>query len=106
MNKVNPEVGMGATYLCGSDRYAGTIIEVMTNKQGQINGFVWQQDKAVRADKNGYSEDQTYHYEPNPDAAKQIITLRKNGRWVEKGQDQKSFAYAVGVKRQYSDPCF
>lgn len=61
-----PEVGMGATILAYTDRYAGTIIDVK-----EINGgwdIVIQEDKAKRTDSNGMSEMQTYEYSPDPKA--------------------------------------
>ena len=55
-----PYVGMGATLLSWSDRHAGTIVETFT-KNGSLYIKV-QEDKAIRVDKNGMSESQSYEY--------------------------------------------
>ena len=74
-----PEVGMGATILCWTDRHAATIIEV-TSERGRVFLTV-QEDKAVRTDKNGMSESQEYHYSRDLEA--RTYTFRKNvdGTW-------------------------
>lgn len=79
-----PEIGMGATILMWTDRKAGTIVEI--SKNGKEVTF--QEDKATRTDSNGMSDCQSYSYAPDPSAAKQRFSLRKDGSW-----------YAVGTKR-------
>jgi hypothetical protein len=64
--KIIPEVGMGATLCSYTDRDAGTISSVFEEKGKKFIGV--QEDFAKRIDKNGFSEDQTYEYSPNPDA--------------------------------------
>jgi hypothetical protein len=80
-----PEVGMGATVLCWTDRHAGTITKV--NPDGS---FEVQCDKATRIDSNGMSDAQSYSYERNPNGCtyrfarvtrgKAKGQLRENGR--------------------------
>lgn len=95
-----PEVGMGATVLMFSDRYAATIVEVLD--KGKT--LVTQEDTATRTDKNGQSEDQQYTYAPNPNAAKGTYTLRKNGTYVRQGESMKSGTILrVGVRDHYYD---
>lgn len=68
-----PEIGMGATILCWTDRHAGTIVRV-TPTQVHV-----QRDKATRIDQNGMSETQGYSYEPNPDAPIEVFRKTKKG---------------------------
>lgn len=95
---VKPTVGMGATMLMHSDRHAYTIVEVVSDKE-----VVVQQDNAVRTDKNGLSESQTYEYSPNPQGEKHTVTLRKHGGWVTKKGHQR---WHIGERREYRDPSF
>lgn len=97
-----PEVGMGATELCWTDRHAFTIIEVLSPKEIRV-----QQDFAERADANGMSESQEYTYSPDPNGRTQLITLRKNGAWVTKGkQMQNGTRFKLGVRMEYYDYSF
>lgn len=73
-----PQVGMGATILAWTDRYAGTITEVRPN--GVITV---QDDQAIRVDQNGMSECQEYRYEPNPRGPLRHFRRRRNGVWSE-----------------------
>ena len=70
---VEPKVGMGATILCWSDRHAATIVKV-TKATIHVR-----RDKAIRTDKNGMSEIQTYTYEPDPDAPVEVFRKTKRG---------------------------
>lgn len=80
-NDEPPKVGDGATYGCWTDRHAGTVIDV--SKNGKT--VCVREDRAARVDKNGMSEMQEYEYSPNPEGQVIIFTLRKNGRYNEKG---------------------
>lgn len=92
-----PEVGMGATLWCGTDRYAHTISRVSASGKT----FWMRQDVSTRTDQNGLSESQTYSYSPNPDA-KEIRTSRcKDGKWRSEGQ-----IVWLGVRSTYRDPSF
>lgn len=71
-----PVVGSGATVLMYSDRHAATVVEVLSPAR-----VVIQEDTATRTDKNGQSESQEYAYTPNPNAPRQIVSLRKDKRW-------------------------
>ena len=73
-----PQVGMGATILAWTDRYAGTITEVRPN--GVITV---QDDQAIRVDQNGMSECHEYRYEPNPRGPIRHFRRRRNGVWSE-----------------------
>lgn len=75
------EVGTGVTYCIGLDRYPCTVVEVLTTRKLR-----------VRAD-DQFSSAVT-------------ITLRKNGRWVEQGFDERSGYYILGRREDYQDPSF
>ena len=71
-----PIVGMGVTILMYSDRHAATIVEICSPST-----IIVQRDIATRIDKNGMSENQEYNYTPDTNAPKEVVTLRKDGRW-------------------------
>lgn len=75
--QVPPVVGMGATICMWTDREAGTVVRVSpSGKQCYV-----QVDNAVRVDKNGMSDCQTYEYTQNQNAAIHKFNLRKDGKW-------------------------
>lgn len=80
-----PEVGMGATILMWSDRYAATVVEVRRFKSGQRAGQVAavkvQEDKATRTDGHGMSDSQSYSYEPAPDGPVREFKVSRDGRF-------------------------
>jgi hypothetical protein len=98
-----PTVGDGATMLGWSDRHPYTVIEVSPNGRT----VVVQEDFAVRTDNYGMSDCQSYEYSRNPDGRTSTVTLRKNGRWVVKGQGLKNgTGFAMGSRRKYYDYSF
>jgi hypothetical protein len=100
--QVSPEVGMGATRLSYTDRHAYTVIKVINPKM-----IVVQRDIATRTDKNGMSESQTYEYAADPEGSTDIVTLRKNGRWVVRGESAKQgTSFLIGFRKQYHDYSF
>jgi len=97
-----PVVGTGVTLPSYTDRYAGTIVEILSDKK-----IVIQEDKAIRTDNRGMSEDQDYKYERDPSAPKVIFRLRKNGTWVVDGQPMNVGQIAcLGYRRAYHDFSF
>lgn len=96
-----PTVGMGATYSVGSDRYAFTVIRILSPTR-----IVLQQDNYKRTDNNGLSESQEYEYTPNPDGRVVTVSLRKGDKWVEVGMPKQSSGYWLGKRRTYLDPSF
>ena len=92
-----PRVGMGATHLCGSDRYPYTVIEVLAPDR-----VVVQADFSRRIDNNGLSESQVYEYAPNEQG--RTYTVQRSGQvWrsvpAHKGDDRLPFS--VGSRRAY-----
>ncbi len=105
-----PVVGMGATVLCWTDRHPATIVEV--GKIGQCLMVKVQEDNARRADKNGFSEDQTYNYTPNPKAHVATYRFRRN-RWEEVHQNENGRwvksdgnGLRIGEREKYHDFSF
>jgi hypothetical protein len=98
---ITPKVGMGATEYCWSDTHPWTVIKLIGLKT-----IVVQRDESIRTDNNGLSESQEYIYERNPEGPTRILTLRKNGVWIVKGESMKGKAFGIGHRREYYDPCF
>lgn len=100
---VEPEPGMGATEIMFSDRHAGTIAEVIRYKSGpkagQIRAIVWQRDKATCTD---YYR-QTYTYAPDPDAPREVFTLRANGTYRQQGRGSAAPVLAIGSRDEHQD---
>lgn len=98
-----PVVGMGATILMWTDRHACTVVAV--SKDGKT--VTVQEDKATRTDNLGMSDCQSYTFEPNPAAGKQVFTLRRNGRYVRQGSGMKSGeGLRLGTRDHYYDFSF
>lgn len=93
-----PEVGMGATELCYSDRHAYTVIEVRSPTT-----IVVQRDKATRVDSNGCSDAQAYTYELETNGAQVVVTRRRNGQWKSKGGGA---VFAIGYRDEHYDFSF
>lgn len=108
---LNPEIGMGVTFLSWTDRHPGTIVEIF--KKGAYEYIVCQADNYERTDDNGMSEMQSYKYTPNPDAHKVYYrrrnpqecyfgcSLNENGRFIK-----NSNRLAVGYRERYYDFSF
>ena len=93
-----PEVGMGATLCFWTDRRAGTVIAV-TPKTLTVR-----EDRAIRTDGYGMSDCQTYRYEPNEEGRIYEFSLRKNGRWVQRGYSIGSGTILrLGSRETYHD---
>lgn len=100
---VKPEVGMPATLLYWSDRKPATVIRVSPSGRE----VAIQRDRSTRIDDNGMSEGQVYEYERDPDALVEVFTLRKNGRWVEKGMRMgQGLRLGLGYREEYYDYSF
>jgi len=94
-----PMIGMGATIHIGSDSHPATVIQVTNNGKR----VVVQEDNATRTDSNGMSESQSYTYEPDPNGAIYIATLRKDGRYRVTGG---KMPISIGFRRKYYDYSF
>lgn len=95
-------VGDGVTMSSGTDRRPGTVIRVSASGKT----ITVQHDDYRRIDSNGYGGEQVYEFFHNPDGALTTYSLRKNGRFVEKGsQPGAPFALYKG-RSAYEDPHF
>jgi hypothetical protein len=82
-----------------SDRHAATVVEVKSPKL-----IVIQQDTSTRKDNNGQSESQDWEFSPNPNAKRQEVSLRKNGRWMlAKGRMSNGTVVRIGERDEYYD---
>ena len=101
MKSATPEVGMGITEMCYSDRHAYTIIQV--NPKGKR--VLVQRDKATRADNRGMSDAQEWEYEPDPDALMIELKLNKHGNWKRAG-DPNGNTFMIGKRDEHFDFSF
>lgn len=96
-----PKVGDGATVLLYSDRWAGTIVQVVRfragKRAGEIRELVWQKDLA-------YPTAAGVRYERDPDGIIRVFTRRSDGRYVQKGET--GTVLVLGVREEYRDPSF
>jgi len=93
---VKPEVGMGATELCYTDRHAFTIIAVSASGKT----ITVQRDNATRADSHGMSDCQSYTYSADPNGAIYELRLTK------KGYAHKGTPFTIGCRREHYDYSF
>jgi hypothetical protein len=96
-----PEVGMDATVCYVTDRVPTKIVAV--SKSGR-EVTTWD-GKAVKG--WGFSpEGEELWFDDSPEY--RVWTLRKNGRWIVKGQPMERYAthLLVGVADSYRDPSF
>lgn len=104
MNANEIVIGMPATIAIGSDRFAATVVSV---KKTRIEV---QEDTAIRTDRNGISESQSYRFEPNPNGTIWVCKLDCRGNWLGKlpwMSSRRAVATVfVGRRDHYHDPCF
>lgn len=89
-----PEIGMGVTEICWTDRHAGTIISVSASGKS----FKWQRDTAIRTDNGGMTDAQTYEYQPDPKGYIKTARIHKNGKYYTDGR-----VIQVGGRSEYYD---
>lgn len=106
---VTPEVGMGATMGCGSDRYAATIVEVKEfgsgARKGQPRAVLIRLDTSVVV--KGSTQDGSAVWQHTPDDSGPVreFTIRPNGKWVQKGQSVRfGTRLGFGHRDAYQDP--
>ena len=114
--EINPVVGAGVS-ICGySDRHACSIVEV--SKSGKVskvqrdnavllNGPDSGEEDALHFSPGGFcghmSGRQRYSYSPNREAGIQVFSLRKNGRWVRKGESAKGGSRLIEGRHEHYD---
>lgn len=103
---VIPEIGMGASFVYGSDREPGTIVAVDVFKSGERKGQVRrihvQYDDWNIVSGNFQSGNAVIEYTPNPNHPVTVFTQRADGRWY----NSKSSRVVVGVREYYQNPHF
>lgn len=99
---ITPTVGLGATVNFYSDRHAATVIAV--SPSGKT--VTVQDDKSIRADKRGMSDNQDYFYIPNENGQISVFTLRSNGRYVVQGSKMNGTSLTLGSRHEYYDFSF
>ena len=108
-NTPEPSIGLGATILHWTDRTAGTIVELLHNKRGELVGFVVQDDKATRTDSNGMSDAQSYRYAPNSQGGKTTVKRvtrgKKAGQWRVGGRSDGN-GVLIGARDHHYDYSF
>lgn len=101
MSDIKPELGMGATENCWSDRHAYTIVGIL--KGGEI---MVQRDAATVIKGSTQDGSAEYKYEADPNGATRILTKRTDGRWRAKGDSKKGNTYTLGIRNEHRDPHF
>jgi hypothetical protein len=87
-------VGMACTICYLTDRRAATVAKV--SPTARI--VMVRMDKAIRTDKNGMSESQTYTYERDPSGAEYTFHRQGDGSYHAPGK-----TLVLGVRRTYHD---
>lgn len=107
-----PYVGCPVTMLAWTDRYPGTIVRMF--KIGKADAFEVREDKWKRTDTNGFSENQTYDFERDPNGSVVYYKMFK-GKWreVKKSPETGRFGLCsgglgiyIGRREKYDDPTF
>jgi hypothetical protein len=110
---VDPEIGMGVTFLSWSDRHPGTIQQINV-KNGKIVSLEVTMDGANRTDNYGMSDAQSYEYIPDPNGFRIIVKQDRNGVWrkahvTETGQmrvNKNCQRVLVGRREKFYDYSF
>ncbi len=110
-----PEIGMPAT-LCGwTDRYPGTVVEVVAKPGKPVFVTIQEDDaKAPAGVCNTFTEMQTWEYTANPNGCTYTFRQRADGKWEEvrkseSGRWSKTGAgrgLVLGRREKYRDPSF
>lgn len=114
--EINPVVGAGVS-ICGySDRHACSIIEVsksgksikvQRDKAVLLNGPQSGEEDALHFSPGGFcghmSGRQRYSYEADPEGGVRTFSLRKNGRWVQKGESAKGGSRLIEGRSEHYD---
>lgn len=113
-NQPKAEVGMGATILGWTDRYAATIIAVEGDGLSAGTIITVQGDHATVVSGSCMDGSAKYEYAPNPNGGKYHYRLSKAGSWdsvrrnEETGRWNKtgSKGVRIGDRQEYRDPHF
>lgn len=92
----SPVVGMGCTLCYYTDRHAGTVIAVSAS--GHM--VTVREDKAIRTDSNGMSDQQAYKFEEDPNGRTHKLYRQGDGRYG------KGPRLVLGNRNAYHDYSF
>lgn len=104
LEKVNkePQVGMGVTEYCWSDRHAYEVIAVKDARHITVRRLDYK-----RIDNNGMSEDQEYEFKSNEKNHTCELFLTKKGVWRERiGRSLGCDTFGIGRADEYYDYSF
>ena len=117
MSVTEPKLGMCATMFVGSDRYAMVVTEVLAKDKIRVD---YMEDEDIKSEK--YTDENGAEYVPVFNMCKyakvndeqtgftsrgKIYTLRKNHRWMPKGESLWGCsAIHLGKAEEYRDPSF
>ena len=90
-----PEIGMGATELCYTDRYPYTVVKILSKSR-----IVVQADNYEPADNEPMSNN--WKYSPNPEGTLKTLIKTKKGWKVLKG----STYFRLNMRQHYYDYSF
>ena len=97
-----PEVGMGATELCYSDRHAYEITKIIDARHILVRRLDYK-----RTDTNGISEIQEYEFTSNSSFPEETLFKTHKGKWKQRiGSHGEGNVFLLGVKEEYRDPTF
>lgn len=98
---IRPEIGMGATQMCWTDRNPWTVVAVHSENKCMV-----QRDKVKAKEGDWQMGHQQWDIEPDPNGATEIITRRRNGKWYPVNKPMTSTGFILGERRHYYDWSF
>jgi hypothetical protein len=94
---ITPVVGMGCTKICGSDRYALTIVEIVRE-----NEIICTIDNVVaNKTKDNTMGHQNWILTPNPNGERVIVKCNRLGQWFVANKTEKGL-WSVSAKHRGS----
>jgi|APGre2960657404_1045060.scaffolds.fasta_scaffold53324_2 hypothetical protein len=94
--QIKPIIGEGATISLCADSHPQTIIEVSDD----LKTVVVQEDKST-IDPTAPAYSNRWIIERDPQGVVEVFTLRKNGRYVRKGESLNGQALTLGGRHKY-----
>jgi hypothetical protein len=112
--RVEPEIGMGATLLSWTDRSAATVVAIERDKSNNVVRFAVTMDLARVTSGGEHDGSATYDYISQQDGYKYWFRPAKDGRWehVALNPDSKRWSKSkgnnilLGKRDHYRDPSF
>ena len=97
------KVGQHGTFHCGSDRYPIEVVKVVNTKKVVVRSLAYE---TIRG--QGLTETPgEYRFFSDPNGGTQVVSLRKNGRWVRQGDPMRNgMGFSFRGASLYRDPSF